>query len=280
MKNLPINYYTMRKFIFYLYIFLSSCTYIAAQNYQVTYEVQFKPVKEKDSLVKEYMALKIIANQSIFYNLNKEKIDSLVSKLDYKGVSAIKNSFLRIKVFKDFSKDYFTIGGNFNQFNYWYKENKINFYDLKKYGKYKGYMANEAFADFGKRVWHVLYTNDIPINDGPYVFSGLPGLVIKAESLDGNYSFELIGIKKLENQPEMKAIKENIRKEKLKKNINDFIKDPAAHNINFKNDLGDSFSYEFKGIKDNNYNATNEYLNKIFNQFNNYPDKDIPIITF
>ena len=55
---------------------------------------------------------------------------------------------------------------------------------------------------------------------------------------------------------------------------------PAAHHINFKNDLGDSFNYEFKGIKDKNYEATNEYLQKIINQFNNYPDKDVPIITF
>ncbi|SFN67423.1 GLPGLI family protein [Chryseobacterium oleae] len=275
-----INKYIIQKFIFFLFLFLPSCTYLSAQNYQITYEVQFKPEKEKDSLVKEYMALKIINNQSIFYNLNKEKIDSLVSKLDYKGVSLIKNSFLRIKVFKDFSKDYCTIGGNFNQFNYWYKEKKINFYNLKKHGKYKNYMTSEAFADYGKREWHLLYTNDIPINDGPYVFSGLPGLVIKAESLDGDYSIELIEIKKLIEQPEMKDYKENIRKEKLIKNINDFIKDPAAHNINFKNDLGDGFSYEFSGTKDKSYTATNEYLKKIFNQFNNYPDKDIPIITF
>lgn len=280
MKNSLINKYIIQKFIFFLFLFLSSCTYLSAQNYQITYEVQFNPVKEKDSLVKEYMALKIINNQSLFYNLNKEKIDSLVSKLDYKGVSLIKNSFLRIKVFKDLSKDHYTIGGNFNQFNYWYKENKVKFHNLKTYGKYKDYTTSEAFANFGKREWHVLYTNDIPINDGPYVFSGLPGLVIKAESLDGDYSFELIEIKKLGKEFEIKSSKENIRKEKLMKNINDFINDPAAHHINFKNDLGDSFSYEFSGIKDKNYTATNEYLAKIFNQYNNYPDKDIPIITF
>ena len=55
------------------------------------------------------MALRIISHKSIFYNLNKEKVDSLVSKLDYKGVSSIKSSFLRIKVFKDFSKDHYKI---------------------------------------------------------------------------------------------------------------------------------------------------------------------------
>lgn len=275
-----INKYIIRKVIFFLFLFLSLCPYLTAQDYQITYEVQFKPTKEKDSIVKEYMALRIISHKSIFYNLNKEKVDSLVSKLDYKGVSSIKSSFLRIKVFKDFSKDHYKIGGNFNQLNYWYKEKKTKYSQLKKYGIYKGYAATEAFTEFGKRKWNILYTADIPIHDGPYVFAGLPGLVIKSESLDGDYKFEMIEIKKLDNLLPIKENKENIKKEKLIKNISDFIKDPAAHPINFKNDLGDSFSYEFSGVRDKNYIETNDYLNKIINKFNNYPDQDIPIITF
>ncbi|KYH05721.1 GLPGLI family protein [Chryseobacterium cucumeris] len=259
---------------------LGSFSIYFGQNYQIIYEVRFKPLKQSDSFAKEYMALKIINGQSIFYNLNKEKIDSLVKENNFKDVAFVTSSFLRFKIFKDLSKNHYIIGGNFNQFNYWYKENNIKYYNIKKFGKYNDYISYEAFANFGKREWKLLYTHDIPINDGPYVFSGLPGLVIKAESLDKDYCFELIEIKKLNEQSEITNNKENIRKEKLVKDINDFMNDPAAHHINFKNDLGDSFNYEFKGIKDKNYEATNEYLQKIINQFNNYPDKDVPIITF
>lgn len=259
---------------------LGSFSIYFGQNYQIIYEVRFKPLKQSDSFAKEYMALKIINGQSIFYNLNKEKIDSLVKENNFKDVAFVTSSFLRFKIFKDLSKNHYIIGGNFNQFNYWYRENNIKYYNIKKFGKYNDYISYEAFANFGKREWKLLYTHDIPINDGPYVFSGLPGLVIKAESLDKDYCFELIEIKKLNEQSEITNNKENIRKEKLVKDINDFMNDPAAHHINFKNDLGDSFNYEFKGIKDKNYEATNEYLQKIINQFNNYPDKDVPIITF
>ncbi len=259
---------------------LGSFSIYFGQNYQIIYEVRFKPLKQSDSFAKEYMALKIINGQSIFYNLNKEKIDSLVKENNFKDVAFVTSSFLRFKIFKDLSKNHYIIGGNFNQFNYWYRENNIKYYNIKKFGKYNDYISYEAFANFGKREWKLLYTHDIPINDGPYVFSGLPGLVIKAESLDKDYCFELIEIKKLNEQSEITNNKENIRKEKLIKDINDFMNDPAAHHINFKNDLGDSFNYEFKGIKDKNYEATNEYLQKIINQFNNYPDKDVPIITF
>jgi|GEM_PF-1142346 len=278
MKNLMISKEILLKTVILSFAFWSSSFF--TQNYQVTYEVKFKPKKESDSLVKEYMVLKIIKGQSIFYNVNKEKIDSLVRKNNFKAVYTINSSLLRLQVSKSLSKDYSTIGVTFNQFKYWYKEKNPRYYDLKKYGPFKEYTANEAFTYFGQRKWHLLYTPDIPINDGPYIFSGLPGLVIKAESIDGNYSFEAIEIKKLTDSLLLTENKENIKKDKLMKNIGDFIKDPASHRINFKNDFGDSFTYEFGGARDTSYNKTNEIIQKVLQDFNNYPDKDIPVITF
>lgn len=267
------------KTIMMVFLFWSSYSFVA-QNYQITYEVKFKPAKESDSLIKEQMVLKIIKGKSVFYNFNKEKIDSLVQKNNFEATSTISSSLLRLKVFKDLTKNQNIIGGNFNQFNYWYKDQSPQFKGLKKYGIYKDYTTNEAFTDFGKRQWHVLYTPDIPINAGPYVFSGLPGLVLKAESSDGDYSFEVIEIRKINDETLLTENKENIKKDKLMKNISDFIKDPASHRINFRNDFGDSFTYEFGGARDASYTKTNEIIKKILQDFNNYPDKDIPIITF
>ncbi len=243
-----INKNILSKVVIIIFL-LGSFSIYFGQNYQIIYEVRFKPLKQSDSFAKEYMTLKIINGQSIFYNLNKEKIDSLVNENNFKDVASITSSFLRFKIFKDLSKNHYIIGGNFNQFNYWYRENNIKYYNIKKFGKYNDYITHEAFANFGKREWKLLYTHDIPINDGPYVFSGLPGLVIKAESLDKDYCFELIEIKKLNEQSEITNNKENIRKEKLIKDINDFMNDPAAHHINFKNDLGDSLIMSLRGLK-------------------------------
>ena len=83
---------------------LGSFSIYFGQNYQIIYEVRFKPLKQSDSFAKEYMALKIINGQSIFYNLNKEKIDSLVKKNNFKDVAFVTSSFLRFKIFKDLSK--------------------------------------------------------------------------------------------------------------------------------------------------------------------------------
>ncbi|HAO28434.1 MAG TPA: hypothetical protein DCQ68_13835 [Chryseobacterium indologenes] len=280
MKNLMSNKYKLAKLIVFLFILCRSCGYFSCQNYQVSYEVKFKPIKDKDLFIKEKMILNIIGDQSLFYSLNKAKIDSLVNTNNSKAARSMTSPLLRLKVYKTLSKSECSVSGSFNQFNYWYKEQPPKYSHLKKVGLYKNYSAHEASTDFGKRKWYVVYTSDIPINAGPYVFSGLPGLVIKAESLDGDYTFEMTGIKKLSETEEILKPKDNISKEKLNSIITNFMKDPASQRINFRNDMGDSFTYEFNGAKDKNYKDTNASVQKIIDQFNNYPDQEIPIITF
>lgn len=58
------------------------------------------------------------------------------------------------------------------------------------------YECNLATADYHGRKWKAWFTTDIPVNDGPWQLCGLPGLIMKAETDDGDYGFEIIGIQK------------------------------------------------------------------------------------
>jgi GLPGLI family protein len=55
-----------------------------------------------------------------------------------------------------------------------------------------GYPAQKAVTNFGGRVWTAWFTKEINISDGPYKFSGLPGLIVKLEDDKGDYKFDLI----------------------------------------------------------------------------------------
>ncbi len=43
------------------------------------------------------------------------------------------------------------------------------------------------------------YTTEIPINDGPYKFFGLPGLIIKLYDEKEHYVFEMTKLERYEN---------------------------------------------------------------------------------
>lgn len=53
----------------------------------------------------------------------------------------------------------------------------------------RGFLSQKATCTLGGRDWEAWFTPEIAINEGPYKFSGLPGLILKAESVDGDYSF-------------------------------------------------------------------------------------------
>nr|WP_315031819.1 GLPGLI family protein [uncultured Chryseobacterium sp.] len=58
--------------------------------------------------------------------------------------------------------------------------------------KQNGYSAQKATVVFGGRVWTAWFAKDIPVSDGPYKFSGLPGLIVKLEDENGDYKFDLV----------------------------------------------------------------------------------------
>lgn len=80
-----------------------------------------------------------------------------------------------------------------NNFN-WKIEN-----EKKKIGEYN---AQKATADFGGRQWTAWFTTDLPFQDGPYKFYGLPGLIVEISDSGDNYKWTLKGNKKVDNYDE------------------------------------------------------------------------------
>ena len=62
-----------------------------------------------------------------------------------------------------------------------------------------GYECHKATARWRGRDWTAWYS-DIPFSDGPYKFTGLPGLILGLEDATGEHKFQAIGIKK-DNYP-------------------------------------------------------------------------------
>lgn len=57
-----------------------------------------------------------------------------------------------------------------------------------------GYECAGASCIYHGREWNVWFCPDVPIQDGPWQLYGLPGLIIKAESADGDHCFSLTGL--------------------------------------------------------------------------------------
>lgn len=85
-----------------------------------------------------------------------------------------------------------------NQYRYIDKHGKISWELHKDSKEIHGYKALKATCSYRGRSYTAWYSPDIPISSGPYVFGGLPGLILQIEDSRGHYSFTLSGFHKVD----------------------------------------------------------------------------------
>ncbi len=69
---------------------------------------------------------------------------------------------------------------------------------LNEHDLLSDYTVQKATMHYGGRNWTAWYTTEIPVNNGPYKFGGLPGLILKIHDSEEHYVFEMIAIERME----------------------------------------------------------------------------------
>lgn len=186
----------------------------SAQTNRFVYQVTMKPDAENKSEIKtENAYLDISGEKSVFYSENRIKRDSIMQKAFQGGggrgsinrdqmenlKTQISYSVEKDKVNqKTFFKD--RIGRDM----YSYEEDRpLNWKISSETSKIGEYKVQKAETDFGGRKWTAWFTTDLPYQDGPYKFGGLPGLIVKVEDDRGDYSFDLMKNYKIAEFPSL-----------------------------------------------------------------------------
>ncbi|PTT40342.1 GLPGLI family protein [Chryseobacterium sp. HMWF028] len=215
------------------------------------YELTFKPKKDSTKLDKVITILDITPKKSIYQDYTMPAQDSIIKvqveemekTKSFKDMSKMirwpKFSYKIVKNYPDMKLQYVDkISRNF----FSYDDNvKLQWNILQEKQKIGTYNTQKATTEFGGRTWTAWFSSDIPFQDGPYKFYGLPGLIVKVEDADKNYSWLLSGNKKIDNYDEISyADKINAKmgmssntvtpttKEKFQKSFDAFKADPFA----------------------------------------------------
>lgn len=186
----------MKHTLFFLLLSLSCFS----QKLSLIYDVRYKTSTDRpEDINKESMILDFDNNRSIFRDSFDKKVDSLSINKNNKGTyrMGVEHQFY---IKKDLSNNKTDKIITFLGVNYLLPiEEKLSWKissEQKNIGKYK---AQKAEVNYGGRNWTAWFTTDVPVSDGPYVFCGLPGLIITVEDANNDYSFSLIEVKKDSN---------------------------------------------------------------------------------
>ncbi|MGG5207385.1 GLPGLI family protein [Chryseobacterium sp. MIQD13] len=186
----------------YRLLFLLCASFISAQTYRFVYEYKMKPdAGKKDSVVTDYMNLDTDGKKSYFYNAVKYERDS--AYLTDKSYSALLKGKrydrnLNYTIEKDYAKKTISFYDRFKNASLVIKDNSTpNWIIENEFKKINNMNCQKAIADYKGRKWEAWFSKDFPVNDGPYKFSGLPGLVVMIKDSENDHTFDLIQIKKI-----------------------------------------------------------------------------------
>ena len=190
-------------------LFLLLSLMISAQNNRVIYEYKFAPDSTKiDSLKTEWMYLDINKKGSKYYSKSAFESDSIVNESikkqmasGMKSISVSRQSIggeINYEVEKTYP-DYKTfLVSNIGNDTYKIAEDRKPNWKISTEKKQLGtFNVQKATTDFAGRSWTAWFTTEVPIQDGPYKFSGLPGLIVQIEDQTGTHKMELKGLKKI-----------------------------------------------------------------------------------
>ena len=199
-------------FVLFVLIFGSS----NAQNQRFTYEYKFvQDSTNRENIEKEFMVLDVNPKGSKFYSYEKFKSDSLMS-IEIEKQKHNDSEFIKFDKYYR-GKNGYNISKNFPSFEVFYNINmgmdsykvsdnrKPVWKILPEKEKIGEFNTQKAETEIFGRKWNAWFTSEIPIQDGPYKFHGLPGLIVKLTDKTNSHSFELKAVNKFFGNEKLKT---------------------------------------------------------------------------
>lgn len=211
------------------FLLLLVCISVSAQNQRFIYEYTYvKDSLEKDKTTSEDMYLDITKNGSRYYSYEIFKMDSTIQAEVEKKVPG---GFSGVQAISSFSIGGFSGKGSvaaviekkyptyeISQIEYlgmdaYIVENqkKMEWKITSETEKIGDFTAQKATTKMYGRTWNAWFASALPFQDGPYKFSGLPGLIVKVEDTSKSHVLTLKAVENLPANFEMKSSTEKAK---------------------------------------------------------------------
>lgn len=190
----------MKKYIFIIFIILIT-DLLYSQSITCIYELKFRPNPNKiDSLIKNVYYLDIHGNESIFRSEFERESDSLIVKrgLGFGRKALFITSLNAKKNLKINEIQKFIITGLMGNRFFIKINNELKWKIGNEKQKIGDLDCQKAELDYGGRHWTAWFSNSLNLQEGPYIFHGLPGLIVEITDSYSDYDFSLVQLKNSE----------------------------------------------------------------------------------
>ncbi|WP_171596621.1 GLPGLI family protein [Marinifilum caeruleilacunae] len=165
----------------------------------------------KEDIRNENMLLLIGNNGSKFLSENLVKKDSMIYDIEKRNVpleiavadiSIYPRTNFNYQIFKNYKKGKLVCFDRVFNDKYEYEEdmNSLNWKIEMDTDSIAGMECQKATTKYAGRDYIAWFTKEVPVNEGPYKFHGLPGLIVMVGDTKNHYVFKLKSISKTKKQ--------------------------------------------------------------------------------
>jgi hypothetical protein len=169
--------------------------------YRLTYQVDTLTKRSVNAM----MVLRRNEDRSLFYsqaNFEKDSMECNASGIEEKRAinDSIKARYGKITasyyVLKDFERKQLDFMGTLLNNNKYTEPLPAFKWQMSEEKKTIGeHQCQKATCTFAGRIYEAWFAPDIPINDGPWKFYGLPGLILEVYDTQHHYEFQFLGMR-------------------------------------------------------------------------------------
>ncbi|WP_146941851.1 GLPGLI family protein [Chryseobacterium hagamense] len=249
-----------------------------AQTHRFIYELQLKMDSTDTGYQKYNMILDINPKEVKFYGRNLLTADSLNKKfgnLDNRHID-MTGQVVKRKTNTGENENFINIKFGYYSFK---TTDKINWHISGETKKVQQYTLQKATAGFGGRNWIAWFSKEIPFNEGPFKFSGLPGLIFEIYDTRKNFIYTLLKSEELQVQFSTEDFLESnfgnkaisITEKQKQKLLTEFFNDPFSfERTNFTKN--DTLHININGIEISTIdelNAQVKNMQEVIKKYNN-----------
>ena len=163
-------------------------------TYGLTYKIDSTNLEKTHSIetlllvgnqTSQFLTKGMYLQDSVCHNFEGEDGQALIGQ-----VFALPKARFLYKIYKNYPKGKLTYAKQIID-GYLYEES-MNLFDWKienQTDTIAEYVCQKATTSFAGRDYEAWFTTEIPINDGPYKFQGLPGFIVKVQDTKQHYIF-------------------------------------------------------------------------------------------
>lgn len=176
-------------------------TIFSQNSYRIKYQLTFQIDSTDSKNIQEEIMYLDVSNKRESY-FRPEAIffkDSILQSKNPQALFNISKPKFNFCIIKSVNNEEINSLYDYTAYKFKLSENiSLNWnLDTKESKKILGYNTKKATVSFKGRNYTAWYTNEISIQEGPYKFNGLPGLILEIYDDRSHYSFKAFSIQKL-----------------------------------------------------------------------------------